>query len=217
MQAGDWAGVRAHPYVAADRPYIACIPLIRARARHGRGFVTPDPPFPDVPLLRKYPPADRTSDGPRAAGIAAGLLLALRQAGEGPVAGPVLRGALGRPARHGDPVVHRPRRHHGHDHPGRDVSSGHLALARRHGRRRAGPSAGYHLRALADHEPGDRRPADQPDPLAVALARRAPELGLLPKRFRRAHLQQGHADRSGPARTRWSPRSPPSGTLSSTA
>ena len=39
----------------------------------------------------------------------------------------------------------------------------------------------------------------RPDPLAGALARGAPELGLLPERFRRPHLQPRDADRAGGA------------------
>ena len=43
---------------------------------------------------------------------------------------------------------------------------------------------------------------DQPDPLAEPLARRAPELAVLPERLRRPHRQPRHADRQRGARVR---------------
>ena len=52
------------------------------------------------------------------------------------------------------------------------------------------------LDALPHHQPGDRGAVHRPDPLAVALARGAAELGVLSERFRRPHLQPRDADRA---------------------
>ena len=52
------------------------------------------------------------------------------------------------------------------------------------------------LTALPDLQPGHRGAVHRPYSLAVALARGAPELGVLSERFRRPHFQSRHADRA---------------------
>ena len=52
------------------------------------------------------------------------------------------------------------------------------------------------LDALPHHQPGDRGAVHRPDPLAIALARGAAELGVLSERFRRPHFQSRDADRA---------------------
>ena len=65
---------------------------------------------------------------------------------------------------------------------------------------RCGPAA--LLAAGADHQPDHRSRRHQPDPLAEPLACGAPELDVLPERFRRPDRQPRDADRPGAARER---------------
>ena len=71
-----------------------------------------------------------------------------------------------------------------------------LAVARRHGGRGGDRAPGGDADALSHHQSGHRRAVHRHDPLAVALARGAPELGVLSERFRRPHFQPGDADRA---------------------
>ena len=77
-----------------------------------------------------------------------------------------------------------------------------VAAARGHG------GAGAHRPPAGDagrrRDPPQRADPgrDQPDPLAEPLARGAPELAVLPERFRRAHRQPRDADRQRAARER---------------
>ena len=66
----------------------------------------------------------------------------------------------------------------------------------RHGGRRPDRAPGGDADALSHHQSGDRRAVHRPDPLAIALARGAPELGVLSERFRRPHFQSRDADRA---------------------
>ena len=155
---------------------------------------------PDVSPLRNDPEPDPRARTAGAAARAAGVLLAFRPTGERPADRAVHHRAVRRPVRHGGAVVHGPHRDVRQPPRARSLPGRDLAVADRHGGDRAGRAAGHHPGALPGDQPGDRRPVHQPDPLAEPLARGAPELGVLPERFCRPHLQPGDADRAGPAR-----------------
>ena len=71
-----------------------------------------------------------------------------------------------------------------------DAAARHLAAASGHGRRAAAAAAaGLLLGARRADQPDRQSGPLQPDPLAEPLARRAPELDVLPERFRRPHRQ----------------------------
>jgi len=111
------------------------------------------------------------------------------------VRGAVRRRIAGGAERQCGAVVHRPRRHHRHQDAARAACRRRLALAPRHGVRRARRPASCDFHALPDHQPGDRGAVHRVDSVASALARGAAELGVFPERLRRAHFQSGDADR----------------------
>ena len=78
----------------------------------------------------------------------------------------------------------------------RPLSRRGLAVASRHGRRRADRPPGRDARALSHQQPGAGGAVHRTGALAVALARGAAELGVLPERFRRPHFQSRDADRA---------------------
>ena len=92
-------------------------------------------------------------------------------------------------------VVHGPGGHAGDEDPARPLVRRALALARRYRGVCRHRAAGGDADALPDIQPGHCGAVHRPDPLAVALARGAPELGVLSERFRRPHFQPRHADR----------------------
>ncbi len=112
------------------------------------------------------------------------------------VRGAVRRRVVCRAVRQCGAVVHGPRRHHGDKDTARPVHRQRLAVARRHGGRRADRAAGDYADALSHHQPGDCRAVHRNGALAVALARGAAELGVLSERFCRPHFQPRHADRA---------------------
>ena len=77
-----------------------------------------------------------------------------------------------------------------------------VAAARRHGRARARRAAAGDARRRRDPPQRAHPRRHQPDPLAEPLARGAPELAVLPERFRRPHRQPRDADRQRAARER---------------
>ncbi len=127
------------------------------------------------------------------------LLVAFRAPGQRLFVALFVGRILRRAHRQRGALVHGPHRHAGdHDRAG-TLPRRDLAVARRHGAGGAGRASRHRAAALSHHQPGDRSTVHRPDPLAGALARRAPELGVLPERFRRPHLQPRDADRPGGA------------------
>ncbi len=116
-----------------------------------------------------------------------------------------VRGRLrARAARFADPGLHGPHRHLDHVEPARNPVRDVLADPRRDGPGAARPASAGADGAEHHGQPGDRRQCVEPDPLAEPLARGAPELGVLPERFRRPDRQPGDADRAGDPRELWS-------------
>ena len=130
------------------------------------------------------------------------LLLALRAADEGLVRAHVRHEPRRGADRHGHPGLHREARvAHGSRRPAGGARRA-MAAARRHDRAGAARAPAGAARRRGDTPQRAHPGRDEPDPLAEPLARRAPELAVLPERFRRAHRQPRHADRQRAARER---------------
>ena len=176
--------------IPADRPQQATV----ERSRRSPIFAA------DVFPFRAIPETDGHAGASGAAGRAACVPVAFCAAGEAAVHRAVRRRVLRGADRRGRPLVHGADRHlscrrsrpiASWPRPGRGWSAWRWSCVVARPARRA--------RALSHHQPGDRGAVHRPDPLAGALARRAPELGVLPERFRRPHLQPRDADRPGGA------------------
>src|SRR4051812_39165964 len=163
--------------------------LSQVAARHSSSLVVHLPrrylPAQKLDDCETFPiedPRDGTAGAGRPAAGPARLLLALRAPDEGLVRGDVRRQPGRGAARHADSALHRQAgvAHGGGRSPG--GARGAMAAARGHG-------GAHALRAAGDDALRHRDPPQRPDPrghepdaLAEPLARRAPELAVLPER-----------------------------------
>jgi hypothetical protein len=171
------------PAAASDCRKIAELPIFAA----------------NVFAVRTIPEADGDARAPGASGRTAWVPVAFCTASQAAVhravRGRILRGA----DRRGDSLVHGADRHVCVGDSARSLPGANLAMARGDAADRRGRAAERCAGALPHHQSGDRGAVLESDPLAGALARRAPELVVLPERFRRPHLQSRDADRPGGA------------------
>src|SRR4051794_11914443 len=137
--------------------------------------------FLNVRPIRKAVEPDGAAGAPRAAGGFARVFLALRASGQMALRRALRHRAVPGTVRCPPALVHRPYCHLGQHPESRAVSGRRLAYSLRRRDPAADRAARRGIRALSRHQPGDLRPLHQPHPLAVALARGAAELVLLPE------------------------------------